>query len=109
MPNVDASGSFAERYGPWAIVTGGSEGVGAAWAAALVDRGVGVVLVARRPEPLEATAEALRARGGAVRTISLEFRHPRGQSEKQGEMSSRRTTGHADTSRIYVQSRGIRP
>ena len=73
MPNVDASSSFAERYGPWAIVTGGSEGVGAAWGSALVERGVGVVLVARRPEPLEATAEMLRKQGGEVRTISLDI------------------------------------
>ena len=76
MPNVDAGASFVGRYGPWAVITGGSEGVGAAWGRALVDRGVGVVLVARRPEPLEATASALRERGGDVRTISLDVTDP---------------------------------
>jgi uncharacterized protein len=76
MANVDATKSFGERYGPWAVVTGGSEGVGAAWGRALVDRGLGVVLVARRPEPLEATAEMLRERGGDVRTLSLDITVP---------------------------------
>jgi short-subunit dehydrogenase len=76
MSNVDSGNSFADRYGPWAVITGGSEGVGAAWASALVDRGVGVVLVARRPEPLDNTAKALRERGGDVRTISLDVTVP---------------------------------
>ena len=26
---------FAERYGPWALITGGSEGVGGSWASAI--------------------------------------------------------------------------
>jgi short-subunit dehydrogenase len=76
MSKADTGASFAERYGPWAIITGGSEGVGAAWASAMVDRGVGVVLVARRPDPLEATARVLRERGGEVRTISLDVTAP---------------------------------
>jgi uncharacterized protein len=63
---------FAERYGPWAIVTGGSEGVGVSWARALTERGVKVVLVARRPDPLEQTAGWLRERGAEVRTLALD-------------------------------------
>lgn len=43
-----------------AIITGGSEGVGAATARALADRGAKLMLVARRPGPLEACAERLR-------------------------------------------------
>jgi short-subunit dehydrogenase len=52
--------SFAARYGPWALVAGGSEGLGAAFAAELGRRGVSLVLAARRPAPLEQTAAALR-------------------------------------------------
>lgn len=44
---------FSERYGPWAIVCGASEGLGAAFSLELARRGVDVVLVARRPEVLE--------------------------------------------------------
>lgn len=51
--------AFAQRYGPWALVAGASEGIGAAFAHALADRGLNVVLVARRPEPLAALAAAL--------------------------------------------------
>jgi uncharacterized protein len=51
--------AFAERYGPWAVVAGASEGIGAAFATALAHRGVRPVLVARRPEPLTALAATL--------------------------------------------------
>jgi short-subunit dehydrogenase len=48
-------------YGPWAVVAGASEGIGAAFATALARGGLNVVLAARRPEPLEALASRLRA------------------------------------------------
>jgi short-subunit dehydrogenase len=50
---------FAQRYGPWAVIAGASEGIGAAFAEALAARGIQLVLVARRPEPLRALAGAL--------------------------------------------------
>jgi short-subunit dehydrogenase len=50
---------FATRYGPWALVAGASEGIGAAFATALAARDLNVVLVARRPEPLRALATKL--------------------------------------------------
>lgn len=43
-------GAFADRYGPWAIVTGAAQGVGLAFTEALLDRGCSVVLVDRLPE-----------------------------------------------------------
>lgn len=55
---------FRERYGPWALVAGGSEGIGAAFAGALAARGLNLVLLARRIEPLQALAAALEARHG---------------------------------------------
>ncbi len=51
-----------DRYGPWALVAGASEGIGAAFATALSDKGLDVVLVARRPEPLAALAGRLPGR-----------------------------------------------
>ncbi|MFT5470469.1 MAG: short-subunit dehydrogenase [Verrucomicrobiales bacterium] len=44
---------FQKRYGPWAIVTGASSGIGREIAAQLAERGLNLVLVARRREVLE--------------------------------------------------------
>ena len=65
-----ASGSFAERYGPWAVVAGASEGLGAAFATELARRGLHVVLVARRRAPLDALADRLRSEC-RVETLTL--------------------------------------
>lgn len=51
---------------PVAIITGASKGLGRALASALAQRGWDLVLDARTPEALYATAEALSARGGRV-------------------------------------------
>jgi short-subunit dehydrogenase len=51
---------FAERYGPWALIAGSSEGLGAAFADQCAQRGCNVVLVARRASLLEETAAHLR-------------------------------------------------
>ena len=48
---------FVARYGPWALVGGASEGIGAAFAEEIASRGLNVALVARRPAPLEQLAQ----------------------------------------------------
>lgn len=55
---------FKEKYGPWGLVAGASEGLGAAWSHALARRGLNVLLLARRKEQLEATARAVREQHG---------------------------------------------
>ncbi len=52
--------AFKETYGPYALVAGGSYGLGAAFAEAIARRGVNLVLIARQEERLEATAARLR-------------------------------------------------
>ena len=52
---------FADRYGPWALVAGASEGVGAAYARAMAERGLNVVLLARRQTVLDELADAIAA------------------------------------------------
>ncbi len=65
------------RWGPWAVVAGASEGLGAAFAEGLAARGHDVVLVARRVDKLEALAEALRARHGVgVLVVGLDLAVP---------------------------------
>ena len=63
-------------YGPWAVVAGGSEGVGASFALQLADAGIHLVLVARKPGPLEETAARVRAKGVEVRTLALDLVDP---------------------------------
>ncbi len=68
--------SFKERYGPWALITGASEGTGAAFAHRLADQGVNLILVARREGPLAALAEQVRARGVDCVTASVDLSAP---------------------------------
>ena len=52
------------RYGPWALVTGASEGIGQSFAQALAQRGINLVLVARRQTALDELAAALARQHG---------------------------------------------
>ncbi|BBX15543.1 short-chain dehydrogenase [Mycolicibacterium duvalii] len=56
--------TFADAYGPWALVAGASDGVGAAFAAELARRGLNVALLARRPAVLDEVAAEIRADTG---------------------------------------------
>ncbi|MDC0674362.1 SDR family NAD(P)-dependent oxidoreductase [Nannocystis radixulma] len=67
--------AFAHKYGPWAVVAGASEGLGAAFARALADRGLNLLLLARRADVLESVAAPLRARV-EVRTAALDLGDP---------------------------------
>lgn len=63
-------------YGPWAVIAGGSEGVGASFARQLAESGLNLVLLARNPGPLEETAEAARTYGVTVRTLAVDLVDP---------------------------------
>jgi short-subunit dehydrogenase len=65
-----------ERHGPWALIVGGSEGIAEALAEKLAALGINLVLVARKPGPLEATAGKARTTGVEVRTLSLDAARP---------------------------------
>lgn len=58
--------NFAKRYGPYALVTGASEGIGASFAEELAKRGLNVVLVARREDRLSELANRLEANYGVL-------------------------------------------
>lgn len=74
--------TVSSEYGPWGIVAGGSDGVGAAFARGMASRGINVVLVARRAPVLEASAADIRARYGVeVRTVPLDLSAPGAMSD----------------------------
>ena len=52
--------AFVRRYGPYALVAGGSEGLGAAFAEAIAARGLSLILVARSTDKLDELAARLR-------------------------------------------------
>jgi len=62
--------AFVDKYGPWALITGASAGIGAEFARQIAARGVNVALVARRRERLEALGAELEAQFG-IRTLSI--------------------------------------
>jgi short-subunit dehydrogenase len=55
---------FLQRYGPWAVIAGGSEGTGRSFALELAARGLNLVLLARGEPALNATAREIRDRHG---------------------------------------------
>jgi len=63
---MDKHRVFKERYGPWAIVTGGSAGIGEAFAWILAERGINLVLVARNAERLEQKASEIQAQNPTI-------------------------------------------
>jgi uncharacterized protein len=63
------------KYGPWALVLGGSEGVGAAFARLLAAHGFKLVLIARKQDPLVELASELRVQGAEVRTLLVDLSH----------------------------------
>jgi short-subunit dehydrogenase len=65
---------FSIKYGPWGLVAGASEGLGAAFAEALARRGLSLILIARRLDKLEALAADLRKKYAVeVRTFSVDL------------------------------------
>jgi hypothetical protein len=81
--------AFAERYGPWAIVTGASSGIGEAIAVALARRGVWPLLVARRADELERVASEIRGRGGSAESLALDLSRPEASAALQARTADR--------------------
>ena len=69
--------TFATKYGPWALVAGASDGVGAAFAKGLAQRGVNVVLLARRQAVLDQVAAEIESETSArTRTLAVDLGQP---------------------------------
>ena len=57
-------GTFRDKFGPWAVIAGASEGTGECYARELAGMGINLVLVSRRRAALEALGEGLKAEFG---------------------------------------------
>jgi short-subunit dehydrogenase len=65
--------SFKAKYGPWAVIAGGSEGTGRSFARLIAAKGLNCVLVAKGG-PLEHTAQDIRREFGVeVTTLQLDL------------------------------------
>ncbi len=72
--NWELPTDFSDRYGPWALIAGGSEGTGEAFARRLASEGINLVLLARRQVPLDSLAADIQAEHNVeVRTASVDL------------------------------------
>ena len=66
-----------DKYGPWAVIAGASEGTGAEYARQLAALGIHCLLVARRTEPLQQLARELEERYHVqTRVLSIDLSTP---------------------------------
>ena len=71
-----------ERYGPWAVITGASDGIGREFAGRLAQAGLNLVLAARRKGILEDVANRLaRDHGVQVETVTVDLATSSGVDE----------------------------
>lgn len=65
------------QYGPTALITGASDGIGRAFAVELAKKGFDLILVARRAETLQSVADDVSARFGIeARVLTLDLSDP---------------------------------
>ena len=93
---------FAAKYGPWALVTGGSDGIGLAFAHKLADRGLKLILIGRSQDKLDAAAGAVGERGVECVTASVDIGLP-GATARIVEAIGEREVG------LYVANAGADP
>ena len=66
--------AFRDRFGPWAVIAGGSDGIGSAFAEELASRGLALALIARDAAKLAAKATEIHERYGVeVRSASIDL------------------------------------
>ena len=82
--------AFAERYGPWALVTGASDGIGEAVARELAAMGLNLILCARRQRALQALATELsNTHGVACQVLALDLASAESAAMLESECASR--------------------
>jgi short-subunit dehydrogenase len=84
---VSSMSTYCEEYGPWALITGATQGIGLALAKELAQKGFSLVLVARRGQVLEDLAHELTAKNPEVKMLVLAL--DLGKRDQVNELVSR--------------------
>uniref|UniRef100_A0A1Y1M4L3 Inactive hydroxysteroid dehydrogenase-like protein 1 n=2 Tax=Photinus pyralis TaxID=7054 RepID=A0A1Y1M4L3_PHOPY len=65
---------FNEKFGPWALITGATDGIGKAYSKELANRGLNIVLVSRSEPKLQVTAKEIESQYKVkVKIITADF------------------------------------
>lgn len=74
--------TFLRKFGPWALVTGASDGIGHAFAEELSAIGFNLVVVARREDRLRQFADKITGQHATeVRVLAMDLSHPDAETE----------------------------
>merc|ERR1711934_125659 len=65
--------AISKKTGEWAVVTGASEGIGAAYCEVLAKKGLNIVLISRSAEKLKSTEDKLKEKFPAINTRCIPF------------------------------------
>jgi NAD(P)-dependent dehydrogenase (short-subunit alcohol dehydrogenase family) len=96
----------APLSGKGAVITGGGRGIGAAAARLLAQAGAAVVVAARSPEQLAATAEGLRAEGHTAYEVRCDVTDP-AQVEGLREQATAHLAAHGARVDVLVNNAGV--
>lgn len=103
MSTTPTTTSLIERYGPWAVIAGASEGTGRAFARLLAKSGIHCVLIARREQPLRALADEIRRESGVDCVIaSIDLSKPDACEQVKAAVGDREVG-------LYVANAGADP
>ncbi len=103
MTQNDRIEGFSQRYGPWAVIAGASDGTGSEFARQIAANGIHCILVARREAPLQDLASEIRADSGMqCVTAAIDLAGPRAW-EQVHRMTTDREIG------LYVGNAGGDP
>jgi short-subunit dehydrogenase len=95
--------TFLEKYGPWAVIAGASEGTGREFALQIAREGVNCLLVARREAPLRELSEQIIAETGVqCLTLSADLSQP-DAFERLREAAGEREVG------LFISNAGADP